>query len=662
MIHLDFETRSELNIWEVGAWAYSCHPSTEILCAAYAVDDGPILVIPKEQIRVLGQALPRPGAIFGAYNAFFEQAIWANIGVKRYGWPRIPIKQWRCVMAKSLARALPRSLEGVGSALNLEQQKDKTGYQTMLKLCTPNKKLSQEAGRTIWNDDPRDLEILYNYCIQDVETERAVDNVLPDLTAQEQIYWFHDQLINSRGVYVDVKAIERSLEVIDLYSRNLTALVADVSQGALDKVSRRGAVLQWCADQGVNLDGYTKQDVKKALEKELPERVRRILETRVQLGKTSTSKYIAMKNSVGEDNRVRDLLIYHGASTGRWAGKLIQLHNLPKPKKGFVMDMACKDLLRYDLDTFEAFYPDVMGTLSSCIRGMIIAPPGHTLAVADYNAIEARVLFWLSDEEYGINQFKNGEPIYENMANLIYDRKDITKGMQERELGKKCVLGCGYGLGYIRFVDSCAEEGLIISDALGQKAIDTYRKTYRSVTQFWYDAERSAINTVRTGGHTVCGKISWHMDGDTLLCRLPSGRDLAYNNAEIRTEIKKWKKKDANGKIYYEEGDAKDTLTHMSLRKVEGATTTKWDRVSTYGGKLVENITQAVARDILASAIFRAEKAGFSIALHVHDEAVAEVKDRNLLGAFEKLLEVVPTWAQGCPVKVEGFCTERYRK
>lgn len=647
-IHIDFETRSEVNIWEVGAWAYSCHHSTHILCLRYCIDDGPIFLLKASDITSefkwqLQSRLLCSVATFCAFNAFFEQCIWKNILVKRYGWPEIPIKQWRCVMAKSLARALPRSLEDVAQALGLEEQKDKRGYQTMLKLCKPNKDGT-------WNEDPKDLEILYDYCGQDVATERAVDHALPDLTPAEQQIWFLDQTINQRGIYVDIPAIERCLYLIDLYAQNLKTLVESVSNGKLDGVSKRTKVLEWCRNQGVDLPGYNKAQVKTALDQEIPDEVRTVLETRQQLGKSSTKKYQAMWKSVGEDHRIRDTLIYHGASTGRWAGKIFQVHNLPR---GNVKDseLAIKDLQRYDLETLTSFYPDVMGTLSSCLRGMILAGPGNELLVGDYNAIETRVLFWLANEELGLNQFKNGEDLYVHMAKAIYSSDNIGKGSVERQLGKAAVLGCGYGLGALKFYSTCISQGVQIEQEVADKAVSTYRQTYRAVPRFWYDTERSALNTVRTGQPTRCGRVTWKMDGNALLCQLPSGRSLVYNEAEIQPVTTSWK-------------EVKDAVTFMGLKKVDGQATTQWSRQSTYGGKLVENITQAVARDLLAFALSRSESNGYPIAFHVHDEAVAEVAkgDGRTTEAFVKILEAVPSWAHGCPIKVEAFSCERYKK
>lgn len=646
-IHIDFETRSAVDIWTVGAWAYAAHPSTEILCLAYAIDEGPVKILTHDDFMMhkhlgfpeedLFWAIANRSSI-AAYNAFFEQCIWQNIMVPLYGQPRVPINQWRCVMAKALSRALPRSLENCGKALNVAHQKSMAGKRVMLKIAKP------KADGT-WHEDPDDFQKLYQYCIDDVETERDIDNALPDLIEPEQNYWFLDQLINSRGVYVDRQAVQRAIEITKTYSDDLITTVESVSLGKLDGVSRRTAVLQWCQDKGVDINGYTKADVKAILDRaDVPDVVRTVLETKLQLGKTSVKKYEAMNASVGEDGRLRDLLIYHGAATGRWAGKLVQLHNLPK---GNVKDtnMAIRNMMTMDLDDLKIFYPDVMGTLSSCIRGMITATPGNDLYVADYNAIEARVVMWLASEEYGLKQFREGIDPYVNLARIIYQKRDISEA--ERNLGKAGILGCGYGMGAAKFLATCTAWNIPITDELAKKVVETYRATYLRVRNSWYEQENSAITTVKTGKSLGCGKVTWLMEDRVLLCRLPSGRCLAYNNAGIERTKTPW-------------DEVKDQIVYDGL----SSQTNQWEKQSTYGGKLVENITQAVARDIMAHAMLQLELRHYPIAVTVHDEIVADVpKSRNgSMEEFTKIMCDLPSWAKGCPIVAKGWIGERYRK
>lgn len=648
-LHLDFESRSEIDIWSAGAWVYSQAPSTELLCLAYAFDNDPVQIIPWEDIS-LG-LIPsevtneiKKGIPVYAFNALFEESMWQNILVKKYNQPKIPIHQWRCVMAQCLARSLPRSLKEAGKALNADVRKSDEGYRVMMKLCRP-----QPNGG--WHENPEDLQKLYDYCIQDVEAERCISKMLPDLTKEEQNIWFLDQLINQRGIYVDRDAIEIAISISESYATSVKTIVENVSCGELDGVSRRMAVLEWCHNQGVPIQGYTKADVRTTLENpNLPEAVRTVLEAKLQLGKTSVKKYITMRDSVSPDNRIRDLFIYHGASTGRWAGKLIQIQNLPK---GSVKDTdTAIEIMKHSTPAeFEVFYPDVMDALSSCIRGMIIASPGHQLMVADYAAIEARVVMWLAEEQYGLKQFRDfdagcGEEPYILMAQNIYNRFDIPKKGIERQLGKTAILGCGFGMGDTKFFSTCHAWGIPISAELAKKSVETYRSIYPRVRTSWFAQEAAAIKAVQTTTSIDCGRVRWIPSDTALLCRLPSGRDLVYNMPTLEYVETPWK-------------ESKLALHFMGVNSV----TKKWEREHTYGGKLVENITQAVARDIMAQAMFRAERKGYAVAFSVHDEIVSEVPESfGTISEFEQILCTLPVWAEGCPITAKGFITKRYRK
>ena len=649
---MDFESRSEVDIWQVGAWAYSVHPSTEILCLAWGVDDGEIHLIPWEEVKAnyypkeLMQRI-REGELLSAFKAFFEQCMWTNQLLKKKPplgmvnqCPRIPIKQFRCVMAKSLAYAHPQSLENAALALGSTYQKNKAGRAVMLKLCKPNKDGS-------WNEDPEDFEKLYQYCIDDVAAEREIDKMLPDLTPQEQTYWFLDQLINQRGISVDTVAVPKALAFIEEHSANLNDIVFEQSGMQLDRVTRRQAVLDWCKEQGVEINGYTKTDVAGVLEREgIPEAVQTVLRAKLELGKTSVAKYEALSNSVGEDGRIRDTLIYHGATTGRWTGKLFQLQNLPKSS---IADSgkAIELLKKTSLEGFELFYPDVMGALSSCIRGMIIASPGCELFVGDYNAIEARVLFWLCEEEYGLKQYRDGTDIYVDMAKRIYGGGEISKS--QRDLGKRAVLGCGYGMGAAKFAQTCIAQGQACSTELAERAVAAYRTTYGSVVRGWYAQENAAISVCTTKKDTSCGRVVWKTDSrGSLLCQLPSGRCLTYPKAFLEYKDTPW-------------GERKLALHYYAV----DSKTKRWQPEATYGGKIIENITQAVARDILAAAMLRSETRGFPVAFSVHDEIVCDVHGRSTdhhLQEWGSLLCELPKWADGLPIKAECWKGGRYRK
>lgn len=666
MIFLDFETRSEVDIKACGAWVYAEHPSTDVLCMAFAFDNAPVdLWLPGEPIPFAPHKIDK--AIFEAHNAFFERAIWANVMVKKYGWPAIHPDQWRCSAAKAAARALPRSLEGAGAALGCAIQKDSAGKAVMLKVSRPRKATKNDS--SLWNTDPVDMMDLYEYCKTDVEAERAIHRSVRDLSPLELRVWQLDQKINERGVYLDKEAAEAALELIARQTDKLTTEAQLLTEGAIKTTGQRDKVLQWLKDQDTALEGYTKQHLTEALAGVLPDKVRRLLEIRQQLGKTSTAKFQAMVNSVCSDGRIRDTLMYHGATTGRWTGKLVQLQNIPR---GTIKDpeLAIEIIRSRDLEMLEMLYGNVMATIASCIRGMLIAGPGCDFVVADYAAIETRVLFWLAGEARGLQMYRENEDLYVDMASAIYRKtpEQITK--DEREMGKRAVLGCGYSMGGPKFKATCKTFANVeIDDQFALYVVQKYREKYAPVPRLWYAQENAAVEAVRYPNKIVqCGKVSWlleriYLEGrpnnggapktwanfgnEVLYCRLPSGRKLAYNSPEVKIIDKPW-----GGEGYQ--------LSYMGI----DSKTKQWTRQHSYGGMLVENITQAVARDLMAEAMLRVEDAGYPVVLSVHDELICEVPSTKnySIEEFRELMCTLPAWANGLPVKAEGWRGKRYAK
>ena len=654
-VHLDFETRAKVDIWETGAWRYAEDEDTEILCLAYAVDDGPVELIKKEEIEhemfapaaldALKELAKDENVLFCAHNAFFEQSVWANILEKRYGWPSLPINRWRCSAAKAAACTLPRALEKAAKALNLPMQKDMSGSATMKKMSKPRKPTKNNPA--IWHETPEQFEILHAYCIQDVEVERLIDQRLPDLIPFEQQVWFLDQKINFRGVQLDRDLVESSLEVFRKYESDLIEKIKVFTNGYLDGVSRRNRILDWLKDQGVELEGLTKAIVSDALKRDdLPENARLLLEARRSLGKTSIAKFVAMQNSMDKGGRLRDLLMYHGAGPGRWAGKLVQLQNLPRGNVKDI-DLCVKFIKQRKYGLLDMMYSDITGAISSCIRGAIISKPGFDLLVSDYASIETRVLFWLAGEINGLEKIKRGVDLYVDMAKIIYDKPDLTKeDKAERQLGKQAILGLGYGQGDKKFKMVCDSYDMDVSSELAKKAVEIYRETYISVTKFWYTQEASAKKAIRTGEVVTCGKIKWAKKGAFLICLLPSSRAMVYYQPKIQMLMAPW-------------GQEKETITYMSVNSV----TKQYERTSTRGAKLVENIVQATARDLMANAMLVCEKAGYPIVMTIHDELVSEVPENfGSVEEFEKLMCELPAWAEGCPVEAEGWRGKRYRK
>lgn len=642
VIYIDFETRSPVDIRGCGAWVYSEHPETDVHCMAYAIDDGPV--------GLWYPGCPPPMGIFDlilegepveAHNALFERAIWENVMVPKHNWIKVRPEQWRCSAAKAAARALPRALGQVSSVLGLKAQKDTLGQRVMMKLCRPR------LDGSYWTPakSPEDFKVLYAYCKQDVEVERELNKQVRDLHPDELKVWQLDQKINTRGIMLDIEAVEAAISMINTYEKKLLKEVNQITKGKLENVSQRNKALQWLSVQGLTLDDFKKKTVSEALENGdgLPPEVLRVLEIRQELGRTSTAKLAAMQKARCTDGRIRDTLMYHGAGTGRWSGKLVQLHNMPR---GTVQDIdRCIEFIKDgDPQLVEMFYGEVMSAISSCLRGMLVAAPGKELVVADYAAIEARVLFWLAGETKGMQMFRDGVDLYIDMAKTIYGRDNV--GKPERQLGKQAVLGCGYQMGKDKFLATCDSYGIQIEPEMAERAVTAYREKYHTVQKLWWDQEAAAVKAAKTGQPINCGKVTWFMHEKTLYCKLPSKRCLAYNFPSVKIVETPW-------------GTEKEQLSYFSVNSVSK----KWEQEPTYGGKIVENITQAVARDLMASAMLRVEAAGYPVVLTVHDELVAEVPvGFGTVKEFETLMAENPEWAKGCPIKAEGWRGKRYKK
>lgn len=641
-VHIDFETRSLVGLKQVGAWVYSEHPSTEILCMKYAIDKGPIkLWLPLQPFPEFLAEEIEFGNIFEAHNAFFEKAIWQNIGQPRHDFPMVPAVQWQCTAARAAYFALPRALGNCGKALGLSTVKDDDGKKVMMQLAKPNPK----TGKFLDELDNLDKYLqLYQYCETDVASERAISEALPQLPAFEKKVWLLDQIINSRGVPIDRDAVSSALKILEEFQSRLKKEVLEITEGEIKTIGQRSKVIAWCGERGEKLIGYDKASISEHLKKETHPKVRRLLEIRQALGKTSTAKYEAMKNSCGKDGRIRDVLMYHGAATGRWAGKLVQFQNLPK---GNIKDMpTAVDCIKLgDPDLVEMLYGNVMNFMSSAIRGMVSAPAGKILIAADFAAIEARVLAWLSGCELMLKQFREGVDLYVDMAAKIYGLEPAQVTSDQRQLGKAAILGAGYGMGKVKFHATCLNGGINVTEELAAAAVNTYRQTYREVPNFWRQTETAAKQAV----YGAVSKLGWRKSGDFLECILPSGRCLNFYKPTVENKSTDW-------------GDSQVLMFMGDKAGKNGGKS--WQRVDTYGGKLVENITQAVARDLMAEAMLRLEAAGYEIILSVHDELIAEVREdsNHSLEQFEKLMAQLPSWAAGCPVEAKGWVGKNYKK
>lgn len=660
-VHLDFETRSLVDVKETGPWRYSTDPSTVPLCLCYTIDNEPVRTITfddfnnvydifgdqyyTQDMQKLYELALDETAIFKAHNSMFEYCMWNNVLAKKYGFPEIKdLKRWDCTAAKAASHALPRSLGECSLALKLSENKDETGKRVMLQLSKPRKPSKNDP--SMWVSDKEKFNTLYDYCRQDVVVERAIDLSLPNLSKQEKAIWELDQKINSRGVKIDTKALDIALKFITAFKERLNVELQDLTSGAVDKATETKRMTDYLRSH-IPITDLRKSTVEDWIKKTDNPKLKRVLEIRAQGGKSSTAKLESIKNRVCDDGRVKDILVYHGATTGRWAGAGIQVQNFPRGT-GYNSDLVLECLLYNDLDTFEMMYPDVINAISAGLRGFIISEEGFDFVTADFSQIEARVVMMLAGCKSGIEDFRHGRDIYLSLAQEIYKRPLTKKDKDERQLGKVGVLGCGFQMGAARFKEHAKNQaGLVISDELAEKTVKTYRETYPEVVKFWYAQERAAILATKNPGRLYEeGPIRWKVQGNFLYCKLPSGRCLAYPDPQIKVIKTKW-------------DTDKESLTFMAVNGL----TKRWEREHTYGGKLVENIVQATARDLMANGMLNVEKAGYKIVMTVHDEVISEAPEGfGSVEDFEKILSTPPEWAKDYPIKAEGWRGKRYRK
>jgi len=695
ILHIDFETYSACELKDRGLHNYATDPTTGVHCMAFAFDDEAISCVDADEMNVgtlwrIDEHVKAGGLVY-AHNAAFELAIWNGVCVPRYGWPELKPEQVRCTMAMAYAMSLPGALANAAPALGIEQRKDQAGARVMMQLAKPksfedgwtgeqcpacggygerySKEYDHDAscpdcGGTgdrygkkaiFWTpaDDPAKFEELYAYCRQDVEVERALHHRLMELSDYEQKIWRLDYKINQRGIQVDLESIDKAIALVEAEKKRLNAEMLRVTGGVVGSCTEVQLLVKWIRTQGVEIKGLAKADVLDALSGELPPAVEAALRLRKEAAKSSTAKLIAMKERASADGRVRGIHQYHGAATGRWAGRGIQAQNFPRPRPGMKpehIDDVIANL--HQRDYIDMMYGPTMDAMADTLRGMLTAPRGKELTAIDFSAIEARVLAWLAGEEKVLDIFRTHGKIYEHAAAGIYhvpmDR--VTK--DQRQIGKVAVLALGYGGGVGAFQSMARVYGVKVPDDEADDIKKAWREAHPNIVHYWYDLERAAIAAIRQGGkHSAgaCGRqCTFVKNGSFLWCQLPSKRVLCYPYPKIAERETPW-------------GEMKEAVHFMAVN----GTTNKWEETSTYGGSLSENVTQAVARDLLADALLRLDAAGYDIVMHIHDEAVMEIEttcDNDTLERVEKLMSETPAWAAGLPVSAEGWRAKRYRK
>lgn len=655
----DYETRSEIDLKKSGAWEYSKHPSTDILAIAWKLGTretlrqaptkswSPLLGMgdPSEFVNALADDEIR----LVAHNALFEQVITKNCLWKatgsiagRHG---IPISRWICTAALASAQALPRDLERMAMALGLTHQKDSDGRRLMLKWCKPRRVTKKSDAK--WHSDEDELKRLVQYCASDVDAETEAFLILPPLNPFERELWELDQKMNLRGFTIDRKLVDACLAMIEKETVALNEETADLTMGMVGSATEVAALTRYLSACGLDLDNLQAKTVADTLKLEgIDSTARRLLEIRQSIGKTSTAKFEAFRARSQTDGRVRDNLIFHSASTGRWGGTGVQPQNFPRP--------AIKDATKAaeycrsgDIESVRLLYGNPMAVFSSVLRSVIVASKGKELFCGDYSAVEARVVFWLADHAAGLKMYRDGIDLYKDMASRIYRRPITEINPVQRQLGKQVILGAGFGMGHKKFLLTCESYGITIDEETAERAVKTYRTVHEPVTRLWRSLEAAAVRAVLEPTRKFCvNHTRWLMQGGNLKCELPSGRLLTYQKPEIKFE-EKW-------------GEKRPVLYFWGMNSI----THQWERTHTYGGSLTENAVQATARDLMADAMVRIEKAGFENLLCVHDEILAEtweIEDRTV-EEFTEIMATNPPWAEGLPTKVEAWKGPRYKK
>lgn len=650
-LHIDLETFSDIDITRAGLYRYVQSPAFEILLLAYSYDYEPVRIIDLamgEQIPAgIVQDLSDPNVIKTAHNAAFE----INC-LKKY-FPT-QIYQWHCTMVHAYYCGLPGQLGQAGKALGLPESRQKmaAGRQLIKYFCVPCTPTKNNYGRTRnrWYHDKQKWELFKKYCIRDVETEMEIHKILErhPFPEAEHFNWVLDQYINLNGAAVDRELISGALAISDQVQGELSGRAKKLT--GLDNPNSVAQLKQWIqTNSDLELEDLKKQTVAEILaDKSGDELIKEVLRIRKELGKTSVKKYEAMDTCMCGDGRIRGLLQFYGANrTGRWAGRLVQIQNLPRNYIG-TLDTARELVKKRQTEALRAIYGNVPDILSQLIRTAFVPRPGYKFLVADFSAIEARVLSWLAGEQWRLDVFKTHGKIYEASASAMFgvDIDLIRKGNPEYALrgkGKIAELALGYQGGKGSLISMGALNMGLTEDELPD-IVKRWRNSNRRIVDFWHTVERYALDTVRhgTAGYMPCG-IIFDRDEDYLSIVLPSGRRLYYYKPEIRINDL------GRDAIHFRGVDQK---------------TKKWGMISTYGGKLTENIVQAVARDLLANSLMNLYRAGFTIDFHIHDEVILEVPEdsgRTLEEAVGCMCRL-PGWAEGLPLNADGFESYYYKK
>ena len=642
LMGLDLETYSSAPLPRCGVYRYCDAPDFEILLFSYAFDDAPVKTIDLASGETLPQeaisALEDPGIIKVAYNAQFER-----VCLSRYLGHWLDPHQWRCTMVMAAYLTLPGKLADAAVALGTTEKKMEEGKDLIRYFSVPCKPTKTNGGRTrnLPTDAPEKWAVYRQYNAQDVETERAIRKALEKYPLPEQEWELYalDQQINDRGVRVDKKLVKNAIAVDAIFAQAACQRAKELT--GLENPGSVNQLKAWLADQDMPMESLSRKIVQEKAA-QTDGIVAELLNLRLELSKTSVKKYEAMARCVCRDGRVHGLLQFYGANrTGRWAGRLVQAQNLPQNHLPD-LELAREIVKSGDEELLNALYASVPGTLSELIRTAFIPRDGCRFLVADFSAIEARVLAWLANEEWVLEEFRGKGKIYEATASRMFHipQESIVKGnpnYEYRQKGKQATLSCGYGGG----VGALKAMGAKMPEEEMQPLVDAWRAANPNIVAFWSALDRAARTVIRRKTSARIGKVALYWQDDKMFMRLPSGRNLCYQSPHF---TENHFGNDAIG--YY----APNAAGQMVVQE-------------TFGGKLAENATQAIARDILAHALLTLEKNGYPVIFHVHDEAVIEMPiGQGSLEEACRLMAIAPDWAENLPLRADGYECAYYQK
>lgn len=633
----DFETRSQCDLKKRGAWNYSKHPTTEVLVISVwdsvsksvrTWNPDPVVGAPWWFLDLIDRA-----DYWVAHNYFFEYSIWQNTEpLSLLKCP--PLDRWIDTRAIVLQWSLPRSLEGASSVLGLAE-KDMEGAKLMQKMCKPLPEKQRKGKLYHWT--PEDLERLSEYCEKDVLATKAILDELGNIQKCEVPIYRLDQIINNRGFKIDVELCKAGYQMAEQLNREAEIQLAEITGGAVTTVNQHARIKKFALSENYPLGSTDKNTIPEYLnDPKLPDRLRQVLEIRQAIGKSSVAKYLAaIRLSDPSDNKIRDSLVYHKPSTGRWAGQGFQPQNLPRGEVdlGYFLERVTGYVKIGDTLGVKEYGPP-MAVLSTLLRSSIVAGGNSKFVANDYSGVESRGVLWLAGETDAVEMLRSGVDLYKEMAASIFNKpvSEITK--DERFIGKTTILGCGYGMGASKFSLTNGAELY-----LAEKSVQGYRNRFKGVPKLWYGLENAFRNTLRYRTESSYAGITFYWKKPRVIaCRLLSGREIHYWDPHF----------DRDNKINY----------------WTVGTGEKWKKTDTWGGKITENVIQAICADLLRFSALNLEEGGWEIVLTVHDEIICEVPDspEYTVEKMGAIMTQLPDWAKGFPLAVEGWQGKRFRK